>query len=53
VNISIAKVRLFVGNIPKQRSREDIMDEFSKMSGDEKDFAKLNYSSISVIILIY
>jgi len=42
VNISIAKVRLFVGNIPKQRSKDEIMTEFSKMSGDEKDFAKFN-----------
>ena len=41
VNISIAKVRLFVGNIPKQRSRDEIMLEFSKMSG-ETDSAKLN-----------
>lgn len=32
VNISIAKVRLFVGNIPKQRNKEEIMAEFSKMS---------------------
>jgi len=39
VNISIAKVRLFVGNIPKQRTKDEIMAEFSKMSGDEKDFA--------------
>lgn len=32
VNISIAKVRLFVGNIPKQRSKDEIMAEFAKMS---------------------
>lgn len=36
MNISIAKVRLFVGNIPKQHSRDEIMAEFSKMSGEEK-----------------
>lgn len=53
VNISIAKVRLFVGNIPKQRSKEEIMTEFSKMSGDEKDFAKLNHSSIFMIMLCH
>jgi len=47
VNISIAKVRLFVGNIPKQRSRDEIMAEFSKMSGEEKDFAKLNHFQCS------
>lgn len=37
VNISIAKVRLFVGNIPKQRSRDEIMTEFSKISEGLKD----------------
>jgi len=52
VNISIAKVRLFVGNIPKQRSKDEIMVEFAKMSGDEKDFATLNRFSFLVIILI-
>jgi len=51
VNISIAKVRLFVGNIPKQRSKDDIMAEFSKMSGDEKDFAKSFKSSFSSIFI--
>jgi len=37
VNISIAKVRLFVGNIPKQRSRDEIMTEFSKISEGLRD----------------
>lgn len=41
VNISVAKVRLFVGNIPKQRSKDEIMAEFSKISGEQKDFAML------------
>lgn len=30
VNISVANQRLFVGNIPKSKSKEEIMDEFSK-----------------------
>jgi len=30
VNISVANVRLFVGNIPKNKSKEDILDEFKK-----------------------
>ncbi|KAK0053525.1 heterogeneous nuclear ribonucleoprotein R-like isoform X1 [Biomphalaria pfeifferi] len=30
VNISIANVRLFVGNIPKNKSREEIKEEFGK-----------------------
>ena len=33
VNISIANVRLFVGNIPKTRSKEEIKEEFSKYIG--------------------
>jgi len=30
VNISIANVRLFVGNIPKNKSKEEIIEEFGK-----------------------
>jgi len=30
VNISIANVRLFVGNIPKNKSKDEIKEEFSK-----------------------
>ncbi|XP_066952599.1 heterogeneous nuclear ribonucleoprotein R-like isoform X11 [Macrobrachium rosenbergii] len=30
VNISIPNLRLFVGNIPKSKSKEEIMEEFSK-----------------------
>merc|ERR1719379_2630881 len=30
VNISIANVRLFVGNIPKNKSKEEIKEEFGK-----------------------
>jgi heterogeneous nuclear ribonucleoprotein R len=30
VNISVANVRLFVGNIPKNKSKEEILDEFRK-----------------------
>ena len=33
VNVSEPKTRLFVGNIPKTKDREDIEDEFKKMSG--------------------
>jgi RNA recognition motif-containing protein len=32
VNISVANLRLFVGNIPKSKSKEEIMEEFSKLS---------------------
>lgn len=30
VNISVANVRLFVGNIPKNKSKEEILEEFKK-----------------------
>ena len=43
VNVSIAKVRLFVGNIPKQRSKDDIYKEFSKVSGEPKRFFELQF----------
>jgi len=33
VNISIANVRLFVGNIPKNKSKEEILEEFRKHTG--------------------
>ncbi|ESO02729.1 hypothetical protein HELRODRAFT_184310 [Helobdella robusta] len=32
-NISVANVRLFVGNIPKNKSRDDILEEFKKHAG--------------------
>lgn len=37
VNISVAKLRLFVGNIPKQRSKDEIIAEFSKVTEGIKD----------------
>lgn len=33
VNISVPNLRLFVGNIPKSKSREEILSEFSKLTG--------------------
>ena len=33
VNISVANLRLFVGNIPKSKSREEILEEFKKLTG--------------------
>merc|ERR1712142_1097707 len=32
VNVSVANLRLFVGNIPKNKSKEDIMVEFKKIT---------------------
>ncbi len=34
-NISVANLRLFVGNIPKSKSKEEILEEFSKITGKE------------------
>ena len=33
VNASVANVRLFVGNIPKNRTRDEIFEEFRKSTG--------------------
>jgi len=42
VNISIANVRLFAGNIPKQRSKDEIKEEFAKVTGQWH--AYINYT---------
>ena len=33
INISVANLRLFVGNIPKNKSQEEIKEEFNKRTG--------------------
>ena len=33
VNVSVPNHRLFVGNIPKSKSKADIMEEFNKVTG--------------------
>ena len=38
-NISVANLRLFVGNIPKSKSKDEIVEEFSKITGNTT-FAK-------------
>jgi len=37
VNASVANVRLFVGNIPKNRTRDEIFEEFQKSTGNQLD----------------
>ncbi|PAA56997.1 hypothetical protein BOX15_Mlig003882g1 [Macrostomum lignano] len=37
VNVSTPNLRLFVGNIPKTKSRDEIMEEFSKLTENLKD----------------
>lgn len=34
VNVSVPNTRLFVGNIPKSKTREDIANEFDKLAGN-------------------
>ena len=33
VNVSVANIRLFIGNIPKSKSKEELKVEFSKIVG--------------------
>lgn len=33
VNISVPNLRLFVGNIPKSKGKEEILEEFGKLTG--------------------
>ena len=34
VNVSVPNLRLFVGNIPKSKGQAEIMEEFSKVTGN-------------------
>lgn len=36
INISVPNLRLFVGNIPKSKGKEEILDEFGKLTGKVK-----------------
>lgn len=36
INISVPNLRLFVGNIPKSKGKEEILDEFGKLTGNYK-----------------
>ncbi|ELU17586.1 hypothetical protein CAPTEDRAFT_178834 [Capitella teleta] len=42
VNVSVANVRLFVGNIPKSKTREEIIEEFSKLTESLTDVIVYN-----------
>lgn len=33
INVSVPNLRLFVGNIPKSKGKEEILDEFGKLTG--------------------
>lgn len=43
VNISVANQRLFVGNIPKSKSKDEIMEEFSKKTGISKSQFQISF----------
>ena len=47
VNISVPNLRLFVGNIPKSKGKEEIMEEFSKLAGK----ALINYLFYFFIVI--
>lgn len=38
INVSVPNLRLFVGNIPKSKGKEEILDEFGKLTGKNKIF---------------
>lgn len=43
VNISVPNLRLFVGNIPKSKGKEEILEEFGKLTGKVKFEACVSY----------
>ncbi|KYM76758.1 Heterogeneous nuclear ribonucleoprotein Q [Atta colombica] len=50
VNISVPNLRLFVGNIPKSKGKEEILEEFGKLTGEIIN-GKLNWHSPSTLFL--
>lgn len=47
VNISVPNLRLFVGNIPKSKGKEEILEEFGKLTG------KVNSRRVYLPIYLY
>jgi len=48
VNISVPNLRLFIGNIPKSKGKEDIMEEFGKITSNS-----LQVNNFFYVILNY
>lgn len=46
VNISVPNLRLFVGNIPKSKGKEEILEEFGKLTG------KVNSRRVTYLYLL-
>jgi len=50
VNISVPNLRLFVGNIPKSRGKEEIMEEFGKLTGKvNKSDARCRFEFFTIV----
>lgn len=48
VNVSVANTRLFLGNIPKSKTKEEILEELKKHAGDfAGSFEPTFYSFVS------
>lgn len=47
----MANNRLFVGSIPKNKTKENILEEFSKVTGKTKMYLKVNFGK-SVVLFI-
>ena len=43
VCISVANNRLFVGSIPKNKTKENILEEFSKVTGKTKMYLEISF----------
>merc|ERR1719347_2011850 len=50
VNVSVPNTRLFVGNIPKSKTRDDIINEFDKLSRLSLYLSSLSIKSESLFL---
>lgn len=48
INVSVPNLRLFVGNIPKSKGKEEILDEFGKLTGKVAKIQKQTRNQASV-----
>lgn len=51
VNISVPNLRLFVGNIPKSKGKEEILDEFGKLTGKVNIKESIQYDDDNFFIM--
>lgn len=49
VCISVANNRLFVGSIPKNKTKENILEEFSKVTGKTKMYLEVSFGKSGTI----